>query len=187
MSSWTPSQCCGRPSSSRTSDRDVAEPDHPAVVRDQPVLAAPGAAGLVVQVVRGQGVLAVVRVQELHPDVGLAEPLVTRVPEGGLDVRADVHRPAVVVGSDLVDDRGEVLDEGAVPGLVGVWRCSVPGPVPSRPSVLSVMRSDHGARKRDPGTRDARSGRSRRLRQHALAEALDPQAPSRIVNPISPP
>ena len=162
--------------------RDVAEPDHPAVVRDQPVLAAPGAAGLVVQVVGGQDLLAVVGMQELHPDVGLAEPLVTRVPQGGLDVRADVHRPAVVVGGDLVDDRGEVLDEGAVPSLVGVLEALRP-----RPGALASVgpvRHEVGpwCQKQDPGNGDAGAYESTRLLKPWI-----PQAPSRIVNPISPP
>jgi hypothetical protein len=55
--------------------RLVAHPHHAAVVGDQPVVAAPRFAGLVVEVVCRQLELAVVRVQQLDPDVGLLEPL----------------------------------------------------------------------------------------------------------------
>ena len=63
--------------------------------------------------------LAVVRVQQLRPDVLLVEPLFPGVAEQGLDVRAGVESAALIVEAHLVDDRRDALDERAVPGLAG--------------------------------------------------------------------
>lgn len=93
---------------------DVPEPHGAAIARDEPVLAAPRLAREVVLVVRGERGLAVVRVQELHPDVRLVQPLLARVPEGALDLRAGVQGSPIVVGRHHVDDGRDVLDECSV-------------------------------------------------------------------------
>jgi hypothetical protein len=96
---------------------EVAHPHHVAVVRDQAIFPRPRLTGLVVEVVRRQLDLPVVGVQQLHPDVGLIEPLLPRVAEDLLDVRAHVEGPALVVGAHLVDDGRDALDEGLVTRL----------------------------------------------------------------------
>jgi hypothetical protein len=95
---------------------DVAEPERTSVARDQPILAGPGPAGLVVPVVCGEGRLAVVGMEQLHPDVRLIEPLLACVAEGALDVGADVEGAPVVVGRHHVDGGREVLDQARYSG-----------------------------------------------------------------------
>ena len=73
-------------------------------------------------VVGGQLGLAIVGMQQLDPDVGLIEPLLPRVPEQLLDARVRVDRAPLVVGSHLVDDGGDPLDERPVSG-VGDGEC----------------------------------------------------------------
>jgi hypothetical protein len=77
-----------------------------------------------VEVVRGERGLAVVGVEQLHPDVRLVEPLRLRVPERRLDVRAHVHRAPVVVPSHAVEDGGQVVDERPVLRL-GATQCEL--------------------------------------------------------------
>ncbi|GIU98801.1 MAG: hypothetical protein KatS3mg014_0417 [Actinomycetota bacterium] len=104
----------GRPVRIPDQGGDVPEPHGSAVGRDQPVLPAPGLPGPVVLVEGGERGLAVVGVEQLHPDVGLVEPLLAGVAEGPLDLGAHVDGPSVVVGGDEVHDGGEVLDERPV-------------------------------------------------------------------------
>ena len=106
----------------------------------------------VTHVVRGQDLFPVVRVQELHPDVRLTEPLLTRVAEGRFDVGAHVHGPAIIVRRHLVDHRGQVLDERAVPRLVGARL----EPVAPRPGALASVALGHVGR-----TMVAETGRAR--------------------------
>ncbi len=108
----------------------VVDPHDPAVGGDHPVVARPRLACLAMSVVGGQLGLAVVRVEQLDPDVGLVEPLLPRVPEQLLDARVRIDRAPLVVGSHLVDDGGDPLDERAVAGvgdrevLLGLHACA---------------------------------------------------------------
>ncbi len=97
----------------------IADPHLPPVAGDEPVLALPGLTRRVVVVVGGELPLTVVGVQQLHPDVGLVEPLLAWVAEDLLDVRRHEQGPAFVIGAHLVHDRGHLFHEHAVATLRG--------------------------------------------------------------------
>ncbi len=91
----------------------VAHPHLAPIVRDEAVLPAPRFARSGVRVVRRELDLAVVRMEQLAPDVGLVEPLLAAVPQDRLDVRAHERRPSLVVGTHLVDHGRHLLDQHA--------------------------------------------------------------------------
>ena len=94
--------------------RLVADPDNPAVRADDAVLAAdrPVLRRLVCHL--AEDAVAVVRVQDSPEERRAALPLVGRVAEHRLGLRARVDVRAVGVGFVDVDDERELLDERAV-------------------------------------------------------------------------
>ena len=93
----------------------VLHPDDPSVSRDQPVLLAVRPVVLGPRALDDLGV--VVRVDELPEHVRVGEPLVGRVAERPLDLRAHVQARGRVVQVVDVHGEGQVLDERAVAGL----------------------------------------------------------------------
>ncbi len=95
----------------------IVDPDHTAVVRDQPVLEVPRFSGFTVPVVRREDDLPVVGVEQLDPDVRLLEPFTSRVAENLFDVRAHEQRSALVVRPHLVHDGRHTIDESSIAGF----------------------------------------------------------------------
>ena len=95
--------------------RLVADPDDPPVLAVHPVVQREGLARLVVTLVLGRGSSAIVRMEDPQPQVRIAHPLVGRVAEQSLDLRAHVQRGRRVVERVDVRHGGDVLDDRPVP------------------------------------------------------------------------
>jgi hypothetical protein len=93
--------------------RLVEEPDDPPVARDQPVLHPERLAGLARAQVRRHHALAVVRMQDPEQQVILAGPLLGRVAQNRLELRARVDVRAPLVQAVDVDGQRELLDQRA--------------------------------------------------------------------------
>ena len=92
----------------------IADGDRPPVASDEPVLERPARlAGREDPFVVGEDALAVVGMEELEEELGIAEPFIRCVAEEPLDLRADVYRWG---DSGLVDvsDERKLLHELAV-------------------------------------------------------------------------
>jgi hypothetical protein len=98
----------------REDDRAVPEPDRPAVPSDQPVLEDEGVARLPASEVRGHRFVAVVRVQDVLPELWVLDVFLRAVSEDLLDLRAHVLRRHVLVGDVDVDDRRDLFHESPV-------------------------------------------------------------------------
>ena len=97
----------------------VPEPDHASVLGDHAVLHREGLAGLVVALVLREGPLAIVRMQHPRPHVLIGNPLLRRVAQDRLDLRADVEGRRVLTKHVDVGDRRQLLDHRAEPALRG--------------------------------------------------------------------
>jgi hypothetical protein len=95
----------------------VVDPDGPAVLRDHPVLDREGLAALIGLRVRGDRLLAVVRMEDLDEELGVAHALERRVADEVLDLRAHVDARAGLVETRDVHDERQLLDEAAVVAL----------------------------------------------------------------------
>ncbi len=163
--------------------RLVPYPHDPAVARDQSVLLDPRFARLVVQVMGRELDLAIVGMQQLGPDVRLVQPLLSRVAEQGLHLRADEQRAPLVVRVHLVDDGGNLLDEHAVASLRGaeaVLGALAVGqvldqPLPVHGGAVAVADQDRGfADEHASGRRDGTGGNRRRT-----SRCAEPPRPTR--------
>ncbi len=97
-------------------DGPVVHPDDVPVARDQPVLAFEAISPCVHLHEVGENALAVFRVEHAAEERGVGDPLLRRVADHLLDLRADVRRALPV---ELLDVRHlrKLLDEHAVPLL----------------------------------------------------------------------
>ncbi len=92
-------------------DAFVAHPDDPAVPREQPVLDGEGLVGRVRPRVRGQDAIAVLGVKRPHEESRVGSPLLDRVAEQGLDLRAREDVRAGGIERVDVHDERKLLDE----------------------------------------------------------------------------
>ena len=104
--------------------RLVAEPDHMAVAGKQPVLGGEALAALLAGGELGDRAVPVLRMQRLGPAIRILEPLLGRIAEHRLDLRADV----AALRARLVDvhDAGQPFDQQSVAFLALAQRGDQP-------------------------------------------------------------
>src|SRR5205807_343042 len=108
----------------------VAQPDDPAVARHEAVLQLERLAALASSALSFAHALSVRRMQMVGEEVRECPPLVDRVPEDLVDLRADVGgRPVRARGRVDVRDQRQLFDERAVAALDGVGAALLAEPV----------------------------------------------------------
>ena len=121
----------------------VLNPDRPSVAGDQPVFGLELLRRLVAVRDEREDSIAIIRMEQLRKELWIAEPLVDRVAEQGLDLRTRVQRrSALREGVDVGDER-KLLDQGPVLGLRREQLVLGTRPLQSREKLSVAPQSEH--------------------------------------------
>ena len=151
----------------------VAQPDDPAVARHEAVLQLERLAALASSALSFAHALSICRMKMVGEEVRECPPLVDRVPEDLVDLRADVgSRPVRARGRVDVRDQRQLFDERAVAALDGVGAALLAEPVGE---VRRERRSDR-RRHRDREVAGQRAEREPRHRDERVDDDCAPGA-----------
>ena len=121
----------------------VLNPDRPSVAGDQPVFGLERLRGLVAVRDEREDSIAIIRMEQLRKELWVAEPLVDRVAEQGLDLRTRVQRRSALRERVDVRDERKLLDQGPVLGFRREQLGLGTRPLKSREKLSVAPQSEH--------------------------------------------